>query len=229
MEFILSQDLGKMRDYHASVLTQVVFNHEKDTNRETHWVNRHIDEVPIRPEVHVIWIGRNQDPYNKLVSDTKIRLQDRRLFNNCYHVVDATGVGMPVLEMMREERLSPIGVWITGGVATNNTNYGYTVPKSELISSLQMALSTEQLKFSDQLDSELVSQLRHEFQQFTEKKTKMLGTTYEAWREADHDDLVLSLAMNVWWALRTIARPRRPVEFFQQPTSMDDYDPLASL
>ena len=41
--------------------------------------------------------------------------------------------------------------------------------------------------------------------------------TYEAWREGDHDDLVLAAAIGIWWAERAEPRmltakpsPRRP-------------------
>jgi len=226
MEFVFSQDLGKMQDYHASILTEVLFKAPPPPERNTiRWVRP--SEEPIQSDIHVIWMGRNQDPYNQLIMDTKHRLSDYRLRNNCYHIVDATGVGMPVIDLMRQSQLSPIGIWITAGATSTNTSYGYTVPKDELISSLQMVLSTKRLKFSDQLDPDLVAQLRHEFQHFTEKKTKSLGTTYEAWRESDHDDMVLSLAMNVWWILKTIGQPLYVSDYRNENNqSMDSYDPL---
>ena len=137
---------------------------------------------------------------------------------------------MPVIDLMRQSQLSPIGIWITAGATSNQTSYGYTVPKEELISSLQMVLSTNRLKFSDQLDPELVAQLRHEFQHFTEKKTKNLGTTYEAWRESDHDDMVLSLAMNIWWVLKTIGKPRYLSYYTNNDIqSLADYDPFEEM
>lgn len=78
-----------------------------------------------------------------------------------------------------------------------------------------------------QLDSELVVQLRHEFMQFREKKTKSLHSTFEAWRESDHEDLVLSLVINVWWILRTIGKPRYLSDFSGRDDSgIDSYDPL---
>lgn len=126
---------------------------------------------------------------------------------------------------MCQSQLSPLGIWITGGLVSSPTSYGYTVPKEELIASLQMVLSTGRLKSSNQLDPELVAQLRHEFQHFTEKKTKTLGTTYEAWRASDHNDLLLSLAMNVWWIFQhqgvSIYHPRESAV-----VSMEDYDPF---
>ncbi|NQT60128.1 MAG: hypothetical protein HQ557_14185 [Bacteroidetes bacterium] len=95
------------------------------------------------------WIRRSAeaaekrvDPYDKLIKDTKVRLSDQRIRNNCYHVVDATGVGLPVIDLMCQSQLSHIGIWITAGNTSNSTSYGYTVPKEELISSLQMVLST---------------------------------------------------------------------------------------
>jgi len=230
LKYVFSQDLGKMNDYHASILTEIRFNFPHETGLNAiRRVSPRIDE-PIQSDIHVIWVGRSQESYDKLIQDTRSRLWDPRLYNHCYHVVDATGVGLPVLDLMHQSQLSPIGIWITAGATSNRTEYGYTVPKDELISSLQMVLSTNRLKFSDKLEPELVAQLRHEFQNFKEKKTKTLGTTYEAWRESDHDDMVLSLAMNIWWALKTIGQPRYLGEYLgRESETLTDWNPLADF
>ena len=63
-----------------------------------------------------------------------------------------------------------------------------------------------------------------ELQNFKVKFTRAGNDTYEAWRESDHDDLVLAAAMAAWFGekkLHTILKPpplpRPPVET-RQPT-----------
>ncbi len=66
--------------------------------------------------------------------------------------------------------------------------------------------------------------LVEELQNFKLKITTAGNDTYEAWRESDHDDLVLAAAMAAWlcekrlWSiLKLPPMPRAPVET-RQPT-----------
>ena len=60
----------------------------------------------------------------------------------------------------------------------------------------------------------LVPELVKELENFKVKvNIQTAHDSYEAWRESDHDDLVLALALACWWAeqrrgLRVTARPR---------------------
>ncbi len=63
-----------------------------------------------------------------------------------------------------------------------------------------------------------------ELQNFKIKFTRAGNDTYEAWRESDHDDLVLAAAMAAWFGEKKLwsilnppPMPRAPVET-RQPT-----------
>lgn len=104
---------------------------------------------------------------------------------------------------------------------------GMTVPKVELINALQLALQNELIEFAQGLDPECVKQLIHEFETFKEKATRLTGQkTYESWRESDHDDLVLSLAINVWWVLKEHGIRAIPRKDYR---TSGDFDPLLDL
>ena len=112
-------------------------------------------------------------------------------------VVDATGVGRPVVDMMRREGLRFYPVLITGGDTEHTGGGFYRVPKRNLVSSVQVALQTGSLEIHP--DLKLAETLRKELLAF---RIKINLTTshdsYEAWREGDHDDLVLAVALACW-------------------------------
>ena len=118
-----------------------------------------------------------------------------------YVVADATGVGGPVIEMLRAEGVRQLrSVTITGGDAPSRDGSEHRVPKRDLVSTLQVLLQARRLRFAKGLPGGPV--LRAELQNFR-AKISLSGAghdRYEAWREGDHDDLVLSLAMACWFA-----------------------------
>lgn len=118
--------------------------------------------------------------------------------------VDATGVGRPVCEMLRGFGLEFDAVTITAGETHNYTDGFHRVPKRDLISALQVSLESGWLRIASGL--ELAETLRSELLNFKLKVNIATGhDSYEAWRENDHDDLVLACAMACWKATR---RPR---------------------
>lgn len=115
-------------------------------------------------------------------------------------VVDATGVGRPVVDMLAAAKVEPLrAIYITGGDAVSRQGDEYRVPKRDLAAGLQALLQGGRLKFADQL--QLRDVLQRELQNFKIKINIATGhDSYEAWRERDHDDVVLSLALACWYA-----------------------------
>ena len=223
-DYIYSLDLGKIGDYHGEVLAEVKSIIRSRTSNARRGLTDDGKEEIIYPEIHVRYLGRHQLSYDKVVDKVLLRMEDPRIIHNCDLLVDATGVGIPVLDFMKRMQLDPIGVWISSGKDPNSKDYGYSVPKGDLISTLQIALSIGCLKFSKGLDQEIVKQLQHEFQFFSEKKKSPTHTTYEAWREKDHDDILLALAILVWrvFQMHGIKIQRKP----RKLKTSNDYDPL---
>jgi hypothetical protein len=222
MGFCLSQDLGKIGDYHASILTETIFQVRSRTTFKRK-IYQPGDVEVIYPEIHVRGVSRSQVSYDKLVEWTKVRLSDYRLVNNCWHVVDASGVGQSVLDFMRANNLSPVGIYATGGDIVNQRPYGYTVPKTELIASFQTVMSRGLLHIPEKLDPAIKKQLIHEVQNYKEKITRANNSTFEAWREKDHDDLISSLMLNCWWVMRMNGQV---IETNRHKPMESDYNPL---
>lgn len=197
--FCLSQDLGRMGDWHGQVLTETTPRIRSRTKFARGYGEEATEDV-IFPDIVVRWMSRTQSTYDKLVDETREKLNSVLLLENCWHVVDATGVGIPTIDFMRRQGLNPVGVWITGGHNSNPQDYGYSVPKVELVNTLQLAFNSGYIKFARGLDKDAMTQFQHEYKNF---KMKPSGKT-EAWREDDHDDLVMALALNVWWVMKTV-------------------------
>ncbi len=118
--------------------------------------------------------------------------------------VDATGVGRPACEMLRAHGLSFDAITITAGETHTYVDGFHRVPKRDLIAALQVSMESGWLRIAAGL--ELAETLRSELLNFRMKVNINTGhDSYEAWREGDHDDLVLATAMACWKATR---RPR---------------------
>ena len=135
-------------------------------------------------------------------------------------VVDATGVGLPVvdefsrLDLGSRNRL--IGVSITGGLEATEADRrrgpgGYyrqwRVPKRELVGVMHTLMQSERLKVASALPE--APTLLQELQTFRVRITEAANETFSAWREGDHDDTVLAVAFACWAGERvTVQRIR---------------------
>jgi Terminase RNaseH-like domain len=125
-------------------------------------------------------------------------------------VVDATGVGRPVVDLLREafgtlrRRVHPVS--ITGGGKVSASAYGLCVPKRDLVLTLKVLLESGRLEFAGKWPE--TADLIRETLAFQVKITNAANDTYGAWREGTHDDLVLSVALAAWYAERKARRSR---------------------
>jgi hypothetical protein len=110
-------------------------------------------------------------------------------------VVDATGVGRAVLDMLRRAGLKPKAVTIHGGNVVTSANGEWRVPKRDLVAAVQVALQTGKLKIARRLP--LAPLLIEELLNFRVTITETAHDAYEA-RQGKHDDLVLALAIALW-------------------------------
>lgn len=116
-------------------------------------------------------------------------------------VVDGTGVGTSVVDSLVEAGLSPISVTIHGGDRVTRGEAepgGFRVPKRDLISAVQVLLQSGRLKIAAGLPE--TETLQAELLNFKVKiDPKTAHDSYSHWREGDHDDLVLSAAIALWF------------------------------
>jgi hypothetical protein len=118
-------------------------------------------------------------------------------------VVDMTGVGRPVVDILRRAGLRPTGVTITAGdKETRDYVRGYEewrVAKLLLVSHLQASLNEGTLRIAKQLaDAQALAEEMVDFR----ANISEAGYTRFGAREGAHDDLVLAVAIGNWWACR---------------------------
>jgi hypothetical protein len=110
------------------------------------------------------------------------------------------------MDMLREARTGArvVPLSIHGGAQVKVIpGGGFSVPKRDLAGVLQLLLGHRQLTVAPGLP--LASALVKEMGTFTVKVNVATGAeSFEAWRERDNDDLVLSVAMGVWWRERGV-------------------------
>jgi hypothetical protein len=117
--------------------------------------------------------------------------------------VDQTGVGKAVRELVAEElagrvwcTFAPVTVTAGVGAVGSAPGCGLLAPKVELVGTLQVLLQTRRLRIADALPEAEI--LVRELAAFRTNPPVLRGESLEAWRERDHDDLVLAVAVAGW-------------------------------
>lgn len=186
--FVAGLDLGQVGDFSAlAVLERLQAPDPAEASRVlNHYAVRHLERYPLGTA------------YTAVAEQMGRRYAAPPLTGSLL-AVDMTGVGRPVVEMIRREvkqqaRLRPIT--ITAGSVPGWSGGAQTVPKRLLVSHLQVLLQSRRLKIAPGLpDAEV---LVRELQNFKVKITASANEVFEAWREGAHDDLVLAVGLAVW-------------------------------
>lgn len=202
--YFLGVDFGTQQDFTAIALVKRVPIIKAEQN-----IAGMIRESDARIEYHLIYLERMDlgTPYTQIVEHIKNITLDEEIKGNVTTVADATGVGLPVIHMMRQARIAPlIPIGIHGGNSVNEKVDGYSVPKRDLVTSLLITVQSRRLKVAENIDHR--QQLIHEMQSFKMKQSASGNDSYEALMEKDHDDLVLALSYAIWYPERTLGSQR---------------------
>jgi hypothetical protein len=150
---------------------------------------RHLERLPLRTT------------YPDVVTHIENMLRRPPLsFPRAALVVDMTGVGRPVVDLLRRAGLDPVGVTITAGDGETRTPEGdFRVAKLLLVSRLQALLHSGELRIAKSLAE--ARTLAIELQDFRANISESGFTRFGA-REGQHDDLVLAVACGAWYASR---------------------------
>jgi hypothetical protein len=208
-KFYVGLDLGQAQDYTAIAIVE----HSKDEPIPSNVLIMGKKREPKPEEYHIRHLERPElgTPYPTIVERVQKLMKSDQLLNRTRLIVDATGVGRPVVDMFRQARLQPVAVTITGGNEVTTGNGGLYVPKRDLVSNLQVLFQSGKVKVARNL--KLATVLVDELLNFKVKiNVKTAHDSYEAWREGVHDDLVLAVALACWYAER-----RRPIMVVNKP------------
>ena len=200
-DFLVGLDLGQSQDYTALVVAERV---QVPTGERSRY-----DGTPIcLKHYHVRHIQRFAlgTAYPVIVEQVAGMLRQGPLVGRYRLVVDATGVGAPVVDLFRQGGMSPTGVTITGGNTPTHEGANWLVPKRDLVSTMQVLLQSRRLMVAEELPEAPL--LVKELLDFQVKITMAAHDIYGAWREGQHDDLVLATALAVWFGERMGDGPR---------------------
>jgi hypothetical protein len=180
--FIVGVDLGQTSDYTAITILEKREDNAYDV--------RYLERV------------RNT-PYTTIVM--RLNHLVKRLPVRPYMAVDATGVGRPVIDMIRAANL-PATIYpitLTGGDSVIRDGMERRVPKRDVASTIAVLLQTRCLRVANGLrESET---LLRELLNFRVRISLAGHDSYGAWREQEHDDLVLAVGLVAWLGEKGLA------------------------
>ncbi|MBI4904782.1 MAG: hypothetical protein HY820_14170 [Acidobacteria bacterium] len=192
--FIIGLDLGQSRDYTAICILECAC--VKTGFNRVYWTDdlakrytiRHLERMPL------------QTSYTDIVRRVASLTRHPSISHNCRIVVDATGVGKPVVDIFRDARLEVhiYPVLLTPGHSTTYNNGMYHVPRRELLSKLEIGLQTKTLKISRRIPA--APTLIHELSNLKRTIRDSGDGHIEPRRSTHHDDLVFAAALSFWKA-----------------------------
>jgi hypothetical protein len=121
---------------------------------------------------------------------------------NCAVAVDATGLGAPVVDLLREAPMhcEVAPVVITGGEKANEEGRLWHVPKRDLVSGLQLLIERGTLRIARKLNE--AGRLVKELVDMRTMRTRTGRERFGAEGAGEHDDLVMATALACWMAER---------------------------
>ena len=201
-EYILGVDLGQASDFTALTVLE---RGQRPTGRHKKVVNA-FGGVRYPPEFESTYQVRHLErlprgtPYPQQVERVTRLVEQTRSTTGLEPrlVVDQTGVGRPVVDMLRAAGHKWLAaVSIHGGDQSTRDGDDHKLPKRELVSILQVLLQSDRLQVARSLPE--ADTLTREMLAF---KVTLSATGHDSygndWRQNPHDDLVLSVALATW-------------------------------
>jgi hypothetical protein len=193
-EYFVGLDLGQAADPSAIAVVQraelvgewdgAAFTHRREIELRL----RHLERMELGMK------------YPEIERKVSRMMGSEAMAGTCCLLVDATGVGRPVVDHLRESGLGEkmLAVMVTGGqMARSEGGFEY-VPKRDLIVGLQLLFEDEALRISAELKH--VGTLKQEMADMQVRITPSGTEQFGAWREGEHDDLVFAVALACWGA-----------------------------
>jgi hypothetical protein len=197
--FLLGVDIGQQVDYTALALverTQAGPSHPHDDGvypvpeapPPAQYTVRHLQRLDLHTRYPVI-VERLCAMLTRPASSGRVTV-----------LLDVTGVGRGILDMFSSARVRCIAVTMHGGFTTTQHGLEWHVPKKELVFRLASLAQARPVRLALGDRSPFAAAVRHEMASFTARINPATASeSFAAWREQDHDDLIISLAMCAWW------------------------------
>ncbi len=194
--YFIGVDLGQKHDFTAIAILErrdpglPNFLHPWSLP-ETAYELRHLERLPLGT------------PYTKIVERIAAIANLPELERNTELIVDGTGVGAPVVDLLREANL-PCGITSVSITAGEHSQHGHrsaTVPKRDLIATLEVMLDEQELKIASGLTER--RRLVDEFMSLKAGTTRTGHNTFGA-TGRNHDDLLIAVSLACWFARKPV-------------------------
>jgi hypothetical protein len=191
-QYWIAVDLGQAVDFTAAAVFEraelpggwdpVMLAHSKATRISL----RHLERLPLGT------------PYPEVIERLRLVTEQQELAGRCRLVVDATGVGRPVVDALRRAKLNCgiLPVMITSAHMQREEGGYHFVPKRDLILELQLMVQKKELQIASGMRG--MNELLKEMMEMQVKISLAGNEQFGAWREGQHDDLVLAVALGCW-------------------------------
>jgi hypothetical protein len=188
--FYIGLDLGQRHDHSAVAIVERQDMHPAFlTAQRDQLLVRFVERLPLGT------------PYPAVVE--RMRKIVRALDAQCALTVDATGVGAPVVELLRSAHLGceVTAVTITGAAAESGRGGSWHVPKRDLIAGVQLSLEKGALRIAPKM-KEVGALLRELLDVRISAGLATGKVKMGAEGRGEHDDLVIALSLACWRAGR---------------------------
>ena len=182
MTFIISLDPAQLRDW--SALAVVDMHYQPDKKRFGY---------------SLVAMARKQGlPYDQIV-DWVARIYHKPEFNADVPpelVIDSTGVGVAVRDMLLAKGLRPKAITITAGEAYSQVGSSFHVGKARLIGTFLGAFDGGKVAVNPSMP--IWPQLEKEMLAYRAEISAQGRAKFEA-EEGEHDDMIFALAQAIWY------------------------------
>jgi len=161
----------------------------------------------------------NNIPYTRVAEIIESRMGHKDLAHSCDLLIDGTGIGAAVVDLLREKGLHPVPIVFTGGGTVREVTAPFGsifkggealvplkivkelhVPKTDLVAAGKLLIEQGRVRVAEGL--RWGQDFKDQLLAFKGKVNEKGHRTYEADTEGDHDDMVVCLLMAAWWILR---------------------------
>jgi hypothetical protein len=231
VRYWVGADFGQAADYTAvCVLERVpVEVGQREVVRPAGLLRRERVRIPTHDhELHLRYLSRPplRTSYERIADGIVRRLKELEPTGEFGErgqlglVVDATGVGRAIVDMLMQRLRAAVGVpkvhfWpvvVTSGISVTRNGLYVGVPKRELINAGVVALQEGRLKFGAAVPER--ETLMEELLAYRVKINLATGhDSYSPWREHGNDDLLFATCLATWawgYTKRSYAPPRSP-------------------
>lgn len=179
-------DIGQKRDPTAFCVVELD-ERRLDRRSINHWIVRHLERLPL---------GTSYPDVARRLSAVADGIRQRST-RTPYFYVDATGIGEPIVELLRDEttrlgRITP--VYFTHGDQRSQEGRTIRLGKAYLVSRLQMLLQCQRLHLPRTAEAE---RLAEDLLTYEIEVDENANDRYGAFRVGMQDDLVTALGLAV--------------------------------